>query len=73
MHQVNIFKKNMAEKNISQWFRVKNIDEARNYFIEEINQNYLISKKHKKVCGALNYIEHLIFASVVTGYVSISA
>ena len=33
-----------------------------------------MSKKHKKVCTALNYIEHLLFlASSVTGYVSISA
>ena len=33
-----------------------------------------MSKKYKKVCVTLNYIEHfLILASVVTGYVSISA
>ena len=33
-----------------------------------------MSKKHKKVCTALNYIEHLLFlASSVTGCVSISA
>ena len=32
------------------------------------------SKKHKNVCGVLNYIEHLlILVSTVTGYVSISA
>ena len=32
-----------------------------------------MSKKHKKVCMVLNYIEYLlILASVVTGYVSIS-
>ena len=41
--------KNMAEENISQEFRLKNIDETRNYLIEEINQNELTSKKHKKV------------------------
>ena len=29
----------MAEENISQEFRLKNIDETRNYLIEEINQN----------------------------------
>ena len=49
----------MSEENISQEFRLKKIDEARNYFIEEINQNELMSKKHRKVCGVLNYIEHL--------------
>ena len=46
----------------------------RNYLIEEINQNELISKKHKMVCTTLNYIEHfLVVASTITGYVSISA
>ena len=64
----------MAEGNEIQEFRSKNIDETRNYFIEEINQNELMSKKHKKVCAALIYIEHLlILASVVTGCDSISA
>ena len=33
-----------------------------------------MSKKHKKVCGVSNYIENfLLLASVITGYVSISA
>ena len=33
-----------------------------------------MSKKHKKVCRVLNYIEHLfILISAVTGCVSISA
>ena len=33
----------------------------------------MMSKKHKKVCLTLNYIEHrLILASTVTGCVSIS-
>ena len=40
----------MFEENISQEFRLKNIDEKRNYFIEELKQNELMSKKHKKVC-----------------------
>ena len=39
----------MKEKNRSQEFRLKNIDETRNYFLEEIEQSELISKKHKKV------------------------
>ena len=64
----------MAEENISQEFRLKNIDETRNYFIEEINRNGLMSKKHKKVCITLNYIEpFLILGSTITGCVSISA
>ena len=64
----------MAAENLSQEFRLKNIDETRNYLIEEINRNQLISKKHKMVCTTLNYIEHfLILVSAVTGCVSISA
>ena len=63
----------MAEKNISQEFRLKNIDETRNYFVEEIERNELISQKHKKVCTGLSYIEHLLILILVTGCISISA
>ena len=52
--------KNMAEENISQEFRLKNIDKTRNYLAEEIKQNALISRKHKKACTTLNYIENVI-------------
>ena len=39
----------------------------------EIKRDELISKKHKKVCTALNYIEYfLILASTLNGCVSIS-
>ena len=40
----------MSEENIDQEFRLKNIDETRNYFIKKINQNELMSKRQKKVC-----------------------
>ena len=50
----------MSEENISQKFRLKNIDETRNWLIEEINQNELICKKHQKTCRDLNYLEYLI-------------
>ena len=44
-----------------------------NYFFEEIDQNELMSKKHKNVYRVLNYIEHLlILVSTVLGCVSIS-
>ena len=33
----------MVEDNISQEFRFQNIDEKRNYFLEEIEQNELMS------------------------------
>ena len=63
----------MVEEKISQKFRSKNIDEARNYFLEEIKQDELMSKKQRKVCSTLNYVEHfLILASAITGRISIS-
>ena len=64
----------MAEENISQEIRLKNIDETRNNLTEEINQNELMSKRHIKVCTTLNYIEHfLILSFTITGCVSIYA
>ena len=64
----------MAEENISQEFRFKNIDETRNYFLKEIEQNELMSKKQKMVRTTLNYIEHfLILSSTIAGCISISA
>ena len=58
---------------MSQEFRLKNLDETRNYFLEKLKQNELISRKHKKFCTTLNCIEHfLILASEITGSISIS-
>ena len=37
----------MVEDNISQELRLKNIDETRSYFVEEVEQNELMSKKQK--------------------------
>ena len=39
----------MPEENMNQKFGLKKIDERRNYVIEEINRNELMSKKRKKV------------------------
>ena len=65
---------NNTEEYQKTYNHVWNIDEVRNYLIEEIKQNELMSKKHKKVCTTLNYIEHfLILALTITGCVSISA
>ena len=49
----------MTEENISQKFRLKEIDQTRNYVIEKINQSKLTSKRYKKVCEILNYTEQL--------------
>ena len=62
----------MAEENISQEFRLKNINETRNLLFK-IDQNKLMNRKHKKICTTLNYIEHfLILALAVAGCISIS-
>ena len=47
----------MAEVQISQKSRLEIIDEKRNCFVEEMKQNDLMSKKHKKVCTTLTYIK----------------
>ena len=39
----------MTEENLSQEFRIKNIKETGNYLIKQINQNELMSTKHKKL------------------------
>ena len=52
---------------------LKKIYETRNYLLEEIKRNELISKEHKKTCKTLNYVEPLlILASTFTGCVSVS-
>ena len=64
----------MTEENMRQKVRKKNMDKRRNYLSEKINQNDLMSKKHKKVYTVLYYIERqLILIFTVSGYVSISA
>ena len=64
----------MLEEDINQEFRLKKIDEIRNCFIEEINQNELISNKHKKVFRVLNYINYLLIVIyAITGCIFISA
>ena len=39
-----------------QEFRLKKMDETKNYLLEEIKQNELMSRKHKKV-----YVERFLF------------
>ena len=45
--------------------------ETRNYFVEEIEQNELMSIKNKKTCTTPSYI-FLILASSFSGCISIS-
>ena len=71
--KIDSYFKNLVEKKIILEFRLKNIDETRNYFVEEIDQNELMNNKRKMVCKTIDYIEHfLILVSTVTGRISIS-
>ena len=58
INNIEQYQKNMTEENISQEFRLKEIDKTTNYFTEEKKQNELTSKKHKKVCKILSYTEY---------------
>ena len=63
----------MAEES-SLEFIFKKIDETRNYLLDEIKHNHLMSEKYKKTYKYLNYVEHLlILSSAITGCVSISS
>ena len=57
------------KQSISPQFILKNIEEIKKKFsLKKIDQNELMSKKHKNVCTTLNYIEQfLILTSVITG------
>ena len=41
---------NTAKENRRLEFRIKKIDETRNYLLKEIKHNDLTSKKHKETC-----------------------
>ena len=49
----------MTKEDASFEFRLKKIDETRKYLLEEIKHE-LMSKKHKKTCRNLDYVEHLL-------------
>ena len=38
--------------------RFQKINESRNYLLEEIKHNDLMSEKYKKTCKHLNYVDH---------------
>ena len=60
-------------KEVSLEFRLRKIDETRNYRLDEIKHG-LMSEKYKKTCKYLNYVEILlILASTVTVSISVFA
>ena len=63
----------LAKERIIQLHRLEHIEQTRNSFIKEIDQNELINKKRQNTFTVLNYIEHfLVSASPVYGFVSVS-
>ena len=51
-------------------FKLREIDEIRNYSLDQINHNNLMCEKCKKTYKYLNYVENLlILVSTVTGCV----
>ena len=55
----NILKTNMVEK-VSLEFRLRKINETRNYLLDEIKHNDLMSEKYDETCKYLNYAKHLL-------------
>ena len=56
------FKDNYSEtENVDLGFRLKRIDETRNYLLSEIKHNDLMSEKHRNVCSTLIQFEHFLF------------
>ena len=41
-------------------FRLKKLDETRNYLLDEIKHNDLMSKKYQNTCKYLHCVEHLL-------------
>ena len=55
----------MDEENACVGFTLRIWDKIRNYLVEKINHNELISKKHRKTCSTLNFIEHLLILALL--------
>ena len=45
-------------------FRLRKIDETRNYLLDKTNHNDLMREKYKKRCKHLNYAENLLILSL---------
>ena len=51
---------NMVEE-ASLEFRLRNIDKTRNYLLDEIKHNDLMSEKYKKTCKYVTYLKVCLF------------
>ena len=59
----------MTEEDISQKFRLKNIERTRNSFIKEVDQNELVSNNNKTFCTTLSE-RFLTLVFAVTVFIS---
>ena len=55
-----ILKVNMVEE-ASLEFRLRNIDKTRNYVLDKIKYNDLMSEKYKKTCKYVTYFKVCLF------------
>ena len=70
---ISILEKNMVEE-ASPEFRLRKIDETKNYTLDEIKHNDLTSGKDKKTCKYLNYVQRLLILALnITGCILIFA
>ena len=70
---ISTLKTSIEKESVSIEFRPIEIDETRNYTLEEIKCNGLMSEKHNKLCRTLNSFRHfLAFVSTVSRCVLIS-
>ena len=68
------FKDKYGKKKASLEFRLKKIDETRNYLLDDKKHNNIMCEKYKETCKYSNYVESLlILVSTVTICVSRSA
>ena len=53
--------KKLGEQNISQEFRLRNLDETRNEILENVKQYEFMRRKHRKVWKTLILLKTLLF------------
>ena len=73
-YYISILRINMSEE-ASLEFRLTKIDETKNYVLDEIKHNDLMSEKYRiMTCKYSNHVKHLlILGSTITDCVSVSA
>ena len=58
---ISTLKTNMAKEKVNFEFRLKEVDETRNYLQKEIKHNVLMSERHKKWAGLEIFLSIFLF------------